>query len=54
MANKYKVFVRLEGDYTIVADDEDDAFVIASDFAMRGSDWEYDVDLIEENVDEYE
>ncbi len=51
MANKYHVFVRLEGDYTVFADDEDEAFVIASDFAMNGGDWEWDVDLMEENVD---
>ena len=54
MANRYQVFVRLEGVYTIVADDEDEAFVIASDYAMRGGDWEYDVDLIEEDADEDE
>ena len=30
------------------------SFVLASDYAMDGGDWDYDVDLIEENVDEDE
>lgn len=54
MANRYNVFVRLEGSYTVVAEDEESAFVLASDYAMDGGDWDYDVDLIEENVDEDE
>lgn len=45
----YKVWVRLTGEYDdIEADNEDDAFVIASDYAMSGGDWEFDVEEIED------
>jgi len=53
MANRYRVWVRLESDYDdIIAEDEEDAFIQASDFAMSGGDWEHDVELIEEDIDE--
>lgn len=54
MANKYCVHVCLEGDYMVVADNEDDAFIFASDYAMYGGDWQHSVDLVEENVNEDE
>ena len=39
----YRVFVRLEAEYfDIEAENEDDAFEIASDMAMDGGDWEWD------------
>ncbi len=52
MTNKYHVFVRLEGDYTVFADDEDEAFEIASQICMDDGDWEWDVDLIEDGTDD--
>ena len=48
---KYRVWVRLEGEYDdIEADTPDEAFVIASDAAMSGGDWEYSVYDEEGNV----
>ena len=45
----YKVWVCLEAEYDdIEADSEEEAFVIASDAAMSGADWDYRVELVEE------
>ena len=46
---KYKVWVYLDGEYDdIEADNEEEAFIIASDYAMQGGDWQYDVKEIED------
>lgn len=46
---KYKVWVRLEEEYDdIEAESEDEAFEIASDYAMQGGCWQKNVELIEE------
>ena len=48
----YNVWVRLTGQYDdIEADNEDDAFLIASDYAMSGGDWDYKVEEILEDED---
>ncbi len=52
MTNKYHVSIRFEGDYTVFADDEDDAFEIARQICISDRDWEYDVDLIEDGTDD--
>lgn len=45
----YKVWVRLTGDHDCIeAENEDEAFVIASDDAMSGGNWESDVEEIED------
>ena len=50
---KYKVWVCLEAEYDdIEADSEEDAFVQASDAAMSGGSWSWDVEEIEEEVTE--
>lgn len=44
----YKVWVRLECEYDdIEADSEEDAFHIASDYAMGGGSWDYHVEEVE-------
>lgn len=46
----YKVHVILDETYDdIEADSEEEAFVIASDLAMDGGSWDYEVELIEED-----
>lgn len=49
---KYKVWVKLECEYDdIEAENENDAFIIASDFAMNGGSWDFTVketDKVEE------
>ncbi len=51
--NKYRVWVKLEAEYDdIEAENEEEAFIIASDFAMGGADWESDVEFIEEVEEE--
>lgn len=54
MANRYRVKGELIFDLDdIIADDEEDAFIQASDAAMHGGgDWYYDVELIEEDAEE--
>ena len=37
--NKYNVWVKLEGEYEIEADSEEEAFILASYFAIQGGDW---------------
>lgn len=51
---KYRIWVQLEGEYDeIYAENEDDAFEIASDYAMSGGSWDYEI--IEcEDVDDNE
>ena len=50
--NKYKVHIILEEYYDdIYAEDEETAFVEASDFAMQGGDWGYDIELLEEDCE---
>lgn len=45
---KYKVWVKLEAEYDdIEADSETEAFDIASDFAMAGAEWLYEVEPYE-------
>ena len=42
---KYKVWVRLEAEYNdIEAEDEEEAFIIASDYAMQGGCWEHEIE----------
>lgn len=42
---RYKVFVRLEGEYEdIEANNPEEAFIIASDYAIDGGDWKYHVE----------
>lgn len=51
--SRYKVFVRLEAEYDdIEADSEEEAFVIASDSAMQGGDWQWDVEKLDDEVTE--
>lgn len=46
----YRVWVKLEEEYDdIEADSEEEAFEIASDYAMEGGYWEKSVELIEES-----
>jgi len=46
--SRYKVWVRLEAEYDdIEADSEEEAFIIASEYAMGGADWQQDVELLE-------
>ena len=45
----YKVWVRLECEYDdIEADSEEEAFQIASDSAMGGGSWDYQVEEVEQ------
>ena len=45
----YKVWVRLEYEYDdIEADSEEEAFRIASDAAMNGGSWDYQVEEVEQ------
>lgn len=45
----YKVWVRLEAEYDdIEADSKEEAFHIASDFAMGGGSWDYFVEEVED------
>ena len=47
---KYKVWVQLEEEYDdIEADSEEEAFEIASDYAMSGGNWYYTVKSIKDN-----
>ena len=51
--NIYRVWVRLEETYDdIEAESEEEAFEIASDYAMEGGFWQKSVELIEESEDE--
>ena len=46
----YKVWVCLEAEYDdIEADDEVEAFMIASEAAMEGGDWSYRAEAMEED-----
>lgn len=50
---RYKVHVILEAEYDdIYADSEEDAFIQASDVAMDGGCWAWDVEEIEEGDSE--
>lgn len=52
---RYKVWVCLEADYdNIIATDEEDAFVQASDFAMSGGSWQMKVEELEDLGDNIE
>ena len=45
----YKVWVRLECEYDdIEADSQEEAFLIASDAAIGGGSWDYQVEIVEE------
>ena len=45
----YKVWVRLECEYDdIEADSQEEAFLIASDAAIDGGSWDYQVENVEE------
>lgn len=47
--SKYKVWVKLECEYDDVeAENEEEAFIIASDFAMLGGSWDFTVKEIKE------
>lgn len=47
---RYKVWVCLEAEYDdIEAEDEDDAFIQASDAAMSGGSWQWNVESWEED-----
>ena len=51
---KYKVWVRLECEYDdIEAEDEDDAFLQASDYAIGGGSWDWIVEEIEDVKDRF-
>lgn len=46
--NKYRVWVKLEAEFDdIEAENEDEAFIIASDYAIGGCDWDKEIELIE-------
>lgn len=50
---RFKVYVCLEGTYDdIIAENEDDAFIQASDAAMLGGNWAWGVEEIEEVEEE--
>lgn len=51
---KYRVHVILDETYDdIEANSEDEAFIIASDFAMDGGNWWYEIeDVIEDDDDD--
>lgn len=50
---RYKVWVQLSAEYDdIEAENEEEAFIIASDLAMDGGDWEHDVKEIDEESEE--
>ena len=52
---KYKVWVRLECEYDdIEAESEEEAFQIASDAAMSGGSWDWNVEELEEEESEDE
>ena len=52
---KYKVKVWLEEEYDdIIAENEEDAFIQASDFAMEGGSWGWKVEEIGDAEDEDE
>jgi hypothetical protein len=47
--SKYKVWVQLEAEYDdIEAENEEEAFIIASNYAMQGGCWEHEIEKIEE------
>ena len=51
--NKYRVWVRLEEEYDdIEAQSEEEAFVIASDYAIKSGCWYKTVELQERTEDE--
>ena len=46
---RYKVWVRLEAEYDdIIADNDEDAFIQASDAAMEGGSWSWNAEEIAE------
>ncbi len=48
--NRYKVWVKLEEEYDdIEADSEEEAFKIASDYAMSGGSWQKLIELVAES-----
>lgn len=50
---KYRVWVCLEAEYNdIEADNEEEAFIEASDCAMSGGDWQYRVEKIDDDEEE--
>ena len=51
---KYKVWVRLECEYDdIEAEDENDAFLQASDYAIGGGSWDWIVEEIEDIKEDF-
>ena len=44
---KYKVFVRLELEGVYEAENEEEAFIIASYAAISGGDWQSDIEELE-------
>ena len=46
---KYKVHVILEETFTVDAENEEDAFIRASDLAMMGGCWDYEVEEVKED-----
>lgn len=51
---RYKVSVCLEGDYDIIAENKEDAFIQASNFAMNGGSWGCEIEEIGDVEDENE
>lgn len=52
---KYRVWVCLEGEYDdIEAEDENDAFLQASDCAIYGGSWRWNVEEIEDTEEDFE
>ena len=50
---KYKVWVQLSEEYNnIEAENEEEAFIIASDYAMQGGVWDYEAEEIKEESEE--
>lgn len=49
---KYKVWVRLEDTFEVEAESEEEAFIEASNMAMCGGSWDYDVLDVEDMPDE--
>ena len=51
---RYKVSVCLEGEYDIIAENKEDAFIQASNFAMSGGSWGATIEEIDDTEDKKE
>lgn len=49
---RYKVSVCLEGEYDIIAENKEDAFIQASNFAMNGGSWGCEIEEIDDSEED--